>query len=396
MNKFFTYISLALSLAACTGEEGIITPEPDIKGDGDLVVTDKITGDLMNLDTPILITNNSHSSRAALKYDDATKKMMFKWSDDDCIGVFTYSESEPAKSSQMKFPQIKSGDDTDQHRTFMTNDGALKVETGNQYVACLPYFKDHPLNYTNIPVSYTGQRQTEPVDFSNYWNDQNDKGYQDSQEKASAHLSAYDYLCTGPTETTENGGIHFSLNRMAAIVRFWIQISPDNNYVYDELQLTNPSKAFTTAATMDAAAITLTPTATSHTLSLMLGNDSEGFDMTEKTNDGTKSTTPFYDWYAGTYTGYIMAYMMVAPIDLTTADPCQIYLLAHEKNNPTEKHYFMSGPLSKPSLQPNTFYQWTVASLSEYSPIQFSEITVEEWRKGTEFTNDGGSGTGSW
>lgn len=99
MNKFFTYISLALSLTACTGEEGIITPEPDIKGDGDLVVTDKITGDLMNLDTPILITNNSHSSRAALKYDDATKKMMFKWSDDDCIGVFTYSESEPAKSS---------------------------------------------------------------------------------------------------------------------------------------------------------------------------------------------------------------------------------------------------------------------------------------------------------
>lgn len=391
MNKIITYIAVLLFLAACSSDHIVIEPATD--------VAEEVAGIGVKIEAPVGL-GDEFISRSSLTYDDAKDIMAFQWGNDDCIGVFTYNKDDAEHSSQQKFSQIE-GDprNTDPLlRYFETNDFKVVVDPNSKYVACLPYFANHPVNYTNIPVSYTGQRQTKPVDFSNYWNNKNDEAYKTSQQAASAHLSQYDYLCTGITTPKPDGSILFNLNRMGAVVRFWILINQENNYVYDELQLVNSSKEFTTEATMNAETKTLTATATSHVLSLQLGEDGEGFDMTEKTNNGTKSTTPFYDYYNGTYTGYIMAYMMLAPINLQGDDVehCELYLIAHEKANPTNKHYFKATGLSKPNLQPNSFYKWTIVP-GEDEPIEFSTITVEEWRKGTEFNNgDNGAGTGSW
>lgn len=382
MKTSITYIAALLLLAACSSENIVIEPATD--------TAEETAGIGVRIEAPVGL-GDEFISRASLTYDDAKDIMAFKWDDSDCIGVFPYVNA--SNSSQQKFSQLI-GDprNTDWLRYFKTQDNALCVDPtkDKDYVACLPYFANHSVNYTNIPVLYTGQRQIEPVDFSNYWNDKNDKAYKDSQPKASAHLSQYDYLCSGKTTPESDGSIHFDLKRMGAIVRFWIRIDPKNNYVYDELQLVNNSKEFTTEATMNAEAQTLTPTATSNVMTLKLG--AEGFDMTDQTNDGTKSTTPFYDYYNGTYTGYIMAYMMLAPIDLTNVGNCELYLVAHEKANPENKHYFKATGLSKPNLQPNSFYKWTIVP---GEPIEFSDITVEQWREGTTFDNNG-AGTGTW
>lgn len=386
MKTSITYIAALLLLAACSSENIVIEPATD--------TAEEVAGIGVRIEAPVGL-GDEFISRASLTYDDANDIMAFKWDDADLLGVFTYNDH----SQQLPFKQLKDDRNTPLLRYFETNDNKVVVDPKSPYVACLPYLSGQN-DYTKIPVSYTGQRQIEPVDFSNYWNDKNDKAYKDSQPKASAHLTDYDYLCSGVTTSDDNGSILFDLKRMGAVVRFWIRIDPKNNYVYDELQLVNNSKAFTTEATMNAETQELTPTATgkSHVMTLKLGAENIGWDMSVKDNDGTKSTTPFYDYYNGTYTGYIMAYMMLAPINLQGDDVenCELYLVAHEKEYSENKHYFKATGLSKPNLQPNSFYKWTIVP-GEDTPIEFSTIKVEEWRNGTSFDNgDNGAGTGSW
>lgn len=394
MKKLLSYIFVFLAVTACSTEDIVTTPDTETD------VTTETEGIKVEIEAPVGL-GDADASRSTIVYDDDKNIMAFKWNDGDSIGVFTLTD-DPTKSQQQKFAQVKDDSDTDLLRTFKTQDGKLKVNPNFKYLACLPYIEEHTLNYTlnytNIPIDYTGQCQTEPVDFRKYRTDKKDSDYKKSQPKASAHLSKYDFLCTGETEPTPTGGILFKMNRMGAFVRFWIVIKPENNYVYDELQLVNNSKMFTTKATMNAKDMTLTATEESHTITLQLGEEGKGFDLTEQTNDGENSTTPFYDWKkeSNTYTGYIMAYMMLAPINLQGDDVenCFIYLVAHEKEHPENKHYFKSPGLSKPNLQKNSFYKWTVYP-DEDMPIEVSSITVEEWREGTSIENNG-IGTGSW
>lgn len=394
MKTSITYIAALLLLAACSSENIVIEPATD--------TAEEVAGIGVRIEAPVGL-GDEFISRASLTYDDAEDIMAFQWGNDDLLGVFA-CDNDASKRQQLSFSQLKDDprntnpDPSDPLlRYFETNDHQVVVNPENQYVACLPYFDGKQLlDYTKIPVSYTGQRQTKPVDFSNYWNDKTDADYKTSQQDASAHLSQYDYLCSGVTTPDANGSIHFDLSRMGAIVRFWIRIDPKNNYVYDELQLVNKDADFITEATMDAATKTLTATGTSHVMALQLGEEGKGFDMTTQSQVDNKSTTPFYDYYNGTYTGYIMAYMMLAPINLKGNDVenCELYLVAHEKEHSENKHYFKATGLSKPDLQPNSFYKWTIVP-GEDEPIEFTNITVEEWREGTTFDNNG-AGTGTW
>lgn len=398
MKKLYIFFTILLTLTACSSENNAIDNEgPEVEP----VV--EVKGIQVELTDPVGL-GDENITRSTIVYDDTKDIMAFKWGDTDCIGVFTYTD--PEHSQQKRFSQINAPENTDHLRAFQTDEQKLKVNTDYKYVSCFPYFESHPTNYTNIPVSYLGQRQTKPVDFSNYWNNKNDEGYKESQKEASAHLPAYDFQCTGVTKPTPTGGIHFKMNRMGAIVRFWIKLKQEYNFVYDELQLVNSTKQFTTMGTMNAAnaaTTALTPTGQSHVVNLQLGEKlgekNKGFDMTEQAL-GTNGlpTTPFYDYYNDKYTGYLMLYMMLAPIDLTGDDVenCFIYLVAHEKDHPENKHYFKSGPLSKPNLKPNTFYKWSPTP-GEDTPIEMESIKVEVWREGTTFSNgDNGSGTEKW
>lgn len=387
MKKIYAIIITILSLTACSSDTEL--PAPPHIGQ------EEPQGIRVEIEAPYGLGDADVASRSSLYYDDAKNIMEFEWDNSDCIGVFSLTD-DPARSQQLKFTQIEDPSNTSMLRTFMTNDKKLQVSTQYRYLAYLPYFPDHELDYTIIPVDYTGQRQTKPVNFTKYRTDKSNADYKKSQKEASAHLGDYDFLCTGPTDPTPNGGILFKMNRMGAIVRFWIVIDPKNNYVYDELQLVNNSKKFTTKATMDANALTLTATEQSNVMSLQLGVD--GFDLSDPTNNGSYSTNPFYDWKkeTNTYTGYIMAYMMLAPINLQGDDveKSVLYITAHEKDHPERKHYFKSPGLSKPNLRPNSFYKWTV--YPEDMPIELTSITVEEWRESTTAFENDGNGTGKW
>lgn len=379
MKKLFTYIAPLLLLASCSSEVTLVD---------DYDEQEEVKGIVAEIKDPVLL-GDEFISRSSLVYDDVNRIMEFKWDKGDCIGVFT---CDPEHSQQQTFSQVEDPNNNDDHlRTFKTQDGYLSVTPGQNYVSHFPYIAAS--DYTHIPIDYTGQKQTASVDFSDYKKTP-DTRYKKSQPLASAHLSNYDFMCTGPITPTAGGGIHFPLTRMGAIVRFWLVIGKQYKYVYDELMLVNNAANFTTTATMDAELKTLTATATSHILTLKLGD--EGFDMSVVPAEGVSNAFYYWNPSKNDHQGYIQAYMMVAPIDLTGDDveSCVLYLVAHEKNTPENKHYFKSIGLSKPNLQPNTFYQWTVTP-GEDTPIEFQTITVEEWREGTSFEN-GGKGTGSW
>ena len=392
MKRLFTYIATLLLLSACTSEDAAI---------GDMTADD-VVGIQVEIEDPKGL-GDEFVSRASLAFNDAKNIMEFKWDDDDVIGVFTYNSSNSSHSQQQRFSQVSNDPiNTDNLRAFMTQDGRLHVDENFKYVSCFPYFANHKVDYTNIPVDYTGQCQKDPVDFSDYKNTPN-TNYMKSQPKASAHLSDYDFLCTGITDPTPTGGIHFKMNRMGAIVRFWIVLDKKYNYVYDSIQVVNRTKQFTLKATMDAEKMTLTPTEQSHIVNLKLGSERFGFDMSEVPTESASSK--FYYWNGTKHSGYIMAYMMFGPIDLkgtseNPSDPgyvenCFIYLVAHEKGHSEKIHYFKSPGLSKPNLTPNAFYKWTIYP-KEDTPIEVSEITVEEWREGTTFYNGDGNGTATW
>lgn len=382
MKKYFTYIATVLALAACSSEDSVTGNATGMEN------VDEASGIVVKMESPVGL-GDENVTRSTLIYDDAQNKMVSGWEADDCIGVFALADG--VHQQQQKFTQVPGGDISDPHkRWFQTPDQKMVVEGEKDFVAYIPY-KDGVTDYTKIDIDYTGQMQTDPVDFSDYWGDKTK--YSASQPKASKHLNDYDYSCTGIITSSADGKLHLDMKRVGAIVRFWIVIDPSCNYVYDELQLVNKDKAFTTVATMNAATKELTPVVENNMISLKLGEG--GFDLTVQDNDDGKSTTPFY-WYSssGKYTGYIMAYMMMAPIDLTGVDNCTLYLVAHDSEG--TKHYLKSEGLSKPNLKANSFYKWTCYPGMD-DPIKFSEITVQDWKEGTEVTNgDEGTGTEAW
>ena len=94
--------------------------------------------------------------------------------------------------------------------------------------------------------------------------------------------------------------------------------------------------------------------------------------------------------------GYIVTYMMVAPIDLRDAEEISIYLKGHDGVG--NSHYYKSkGKLEKPNLTANMFYQWTSADNSDNAAIVFDKITVQDWEKDVIYSNgEEGTGTSTW
>ena len=52
--------------------------------------------------------------------------------------------------------------------------------------------------------------------------------------------------------------------------------------------------------------------------------------------------------------------------------------------------------LAKKNLQADVLYQWSTANAAEDAPIEFQNITIQEWTEGPGFTNADGNGTADW
>lgn len=393
MRKIFAYILTALAITACTSEENFIEEEAqELPLDGICVSFEKP------------IPANMPGSRSALVYDKfgTSTAPVFEWGDNNLL-AFPLNVENIQYVQPIEFKQTGQGNASSREFIPVTNSVSPLVG-GRQYVAFyLNNVLKGDINGYTVPVSFKNQNQTGHVDMRHYFDNpistDNHNVYMASERAASAHLSQFDYLCSEPATAYDKGGIRFSLKRMSVIVRFYIKY-PAANMVYTDLQLYNESKKFTLDATIDVSAKTMTTKsaddATSHVMTLKFGQETspgvyEGFDIGESGNEN-----PFYK-YNGT-NAYLIAYMMLAPINLKEAEKqSELYLIAHEKGNKEAKHYYKATLGTKPDLLAGQYFQWAPGSGRDPdTPIEFTETTIQKWEQANGIDNGDGNGTGGW
>ena len=155
--------------------------------------------------------------------------------------------------------------------------------------------------------------------------------------------------------------------------------------VYDGIQLVAAGKKFILTGILEADKRVITPLIVSSAMDL------EFSPKLEMRTEVSSSAADYY--YNGA--GYIVSYMMIAPIDLRDAGEISIYLKGHIGNN--TYYYKSKGELEKPNLTANMFYQWTSADNSDNPAIIFDEISVQDWERDVIYSNgEEGTGTSTW
>ena len=405
--------------------------------------------------------NDVLASKSQLYYDRVNKKMKFTWvKADDHIGIFAKGN----KTIQMDFKLDPEQDLSYQEKSvtgvFMPKDGGVNpISGGTLYYTYFPYKEQNMVNgnftYENIPISYRGQTQATNEQMNRYWigGSENNEKFLQSEKDAAAHLSNYTYLISDASATAGNH-VHFHYSYVGSIVRFYLlcPTHASDDIYYDSLQVYNSEANFTLDATVNIATKEVTPTKTSHVISL-------GFypaiDMTNNRDD-TKDTYHYWD-KDSPEDGYIMAYMMISPINLksSVSESSTLYLMGRKPSYYTYDEYieakhngksveefnaldkvermkiyetkdaynsavnpdvddakwatmtnidkmkdyerkFFKATLSKIDFIAGKHHQWSKAGLTADAPITFEEISIQEWEEGPGFNNEEGNGTGEW
>ena len=450
MKKIFTYMTLMATvlLTACSDDDiaksSSVTDSLDkysVLGTmASVAVFEEGTGD-----------NDAVISKSQLYYDRVNNQLKFNWtkpaSSDpeydakvDHIGIFAQAETEVAKKTQMDFKLDPNEDVQEQGSTvtgaFIDSDQDVNPITGDKlYYTYSPFItkteETGDFTYEAVPVSYSGQVQKANEQMGYYFNGTSEAlaSFLKSEKAATEHLSKFDYMVSDATATA-GSHVHFNYSHVASIVRFYM-ICPSaasDNIFYDSLQVYNSEANFTVKATMNLEEKTLAPTKTSHVMTL--GFD-PAIDMTcnnQHSSEDTYKHKISYYWKEDGSRGYIMAYMMVAPINLKNLnEQSTLYLIgrkalsyytdyedynaAHdpditeeqfnallpsEKIKTYERKVYKKSNMSKLNFQAGKHHQWSVSGAAAGDPITFEEITIQQWTEGPGFTNDDGNGTADW
>lgn len=347
--------------------------------EGDAVMDHEVYATLPELDYDNVVT------RSALIYNYSEKKMHFSWDSGDKIGVFAVN-NDPSRRQQIQY-DLKGGAGT-MAGSFDTYDTDVQadIKKDKSYLAFRPYSKVG--NYAKLDVKYDGQTakaypKMKYFPFPGNVNANANAGkYNASEAAASAHLTDADYMVAPPVVASMDHHCAFEFKRIGAVVRFYLK-SP-KAMIYDGIQLVAKGKKFVLSGMLDAQKRVITPVTTSTAMFL---NFSSPLDMSKPT-----STSADY-YYNGV--GYIVSYMMIAPIDLRDAEDISIYLKGHIGS--TTYYYKSQGTLEKPNLTANLFYQWTSGDNNGDPAIIFDHISVQEWERDVIYSNgEEGTGTSTW
>ena len=418
MKKLITYSTLlcATMLVACSSDEDFAGLEKDSAA----------LADYNTVQMPELQTAGSQgmASKSSLSYNYITGGTTFKWDIGDKLGVYPVKDPDDdilPENSTKELWEIKRLENEGKLGIFDSDDAHISSYMGKSYIAVYPNIRDDK-DYRDIPVTYDGQKQTASSKLGLYQQGLSDADrmaeYAESEETACSHLSDYDYMVDTERLATETTGrIRFQMQRLSAIVRFFMTVpgmaTETSRMVFDSLQLYNASKFFANQTILDASTgeYSETPTRQSHVLSLQLGD--YGFDYTACSAD---------DDYYRNGRWVMTGYLMVPPIDLDTKSTLYLigrqpalYADAEEYNTAngtsltdeqfaalttaqkmkewTRKVY--KAELVEKNLEANKIYQWSTTE-DEDEPIEFEEIQIQEWEKATGFTNEDGYGTEDW
>ena len=391
MRKNYPYIiALIMSVLVLSCTADIATPEAE-----DSPISD--TGDAVIGIIPEMETDDEGMTRSTLIFSPTLRAMTFAWEQTDTIGVFPY-EFTNISTTQQKFGILPT-EINGLSAKFKKDDDAIQMlEKGKQYVSYSP-FSTVDESRNAVHATFRNQIQKESVNMDAYYQKEqsNDmmNAYLESEAKASAHLGKYDYMVSSATAPVD-GKASFHFTRLGSIVRFYLRI-PAEGY-YDSIQVINKDADFIIDADLDItkpdAAKAFVNPVTSHIVSLAFRKDvtdesgnvtgQNGFDLYYTENN------QYYDKRSSVKRGYIIAYMMFAPINLKADNIGQstLYLLGHD-NDGNRTYYRAADKLSKINIAQNKTQQWAPAQLENDQPIDFVPVEVEIWKDDTNIENNG-------
>ncbi|MGN1375869.1 MAG: hypothetical protein ACI4V5_04860 [Prevotella sp.] len=391
---YLYFLLLTLGFTACTNDDDRITEDvSDIADNGSsLYATLPSTGPVQQ-----------GKLRSTISFDDNTKTMVFSWEEGDKIAVFPYKEDNSSTQVLYKIDEIK-----DAHNaTFVQDDADVNygdITKGTTYVSYLPVVQNHEGGSNAIPVTFRNQAQENMVNMKDYYAESSAReDYKASEMKATEHLPKYDFL-TSTAESPEDGSLHFQYTRLSSIVRLFLKVTDE--ITYDEIFIINKEADFILDAQMDISKTdskeAFTNPTTAHTISLKLGKATKNIVDEQEiiTYDGFKvwnddATDDKCTLWSNRYNkGYIVLYMMFAPIELKNLSVnSTLYLIGHDNNK--NKQYYKA-TLSKINIAQNKIQQWAPAQMDDPDgAIEVTKAEVEEWLEDTNFDN-GGTGTDDW
>lgn len=336
-------------------------------------------------------TSTSHQSvrKRATYFDGAKMGVYFKWETDDKVGIFPIQGNQAelqGNADQQLFNCTSVADETAEGNSsahFRPENENFAWTEGYSYRAYYP-FNPSATDATQVPLSYTGQKQTAMVDMVSYYDNEKTKNFQpyyDSEVKASAHLSQYSYLKSEDSSLSD-GKMQFQMNHLGGVVRFFLSLPKSTPINVSEVRLVATKPVFAESATFNMIDGTTQAGSLSNSITLA----TEGISFSGETT---------YDYY------YLVAYAMAYPVALTSDDVLgttgKIYIYVRGKNNIDEDLYYRSGAITKKDISAGALTQFSVKPNEKDEPIEMQPISVQEWTEGITFSNgEEGTGTGNW
>lgn len=398
MNIYSKIITLAFVLSAldaCTNDDNATGIEDELLNGAYVSKVDFEDGD--------------EDTRSTFVFD--ANQMVGAWEAGDLVGIYATASTDGTPSDenaqQSPFKLTASGTGY----IYMDFAGAGEYEwTEFKRTAYFPYdAKNDPtaepaVSYKGIPFSFKGQKQTGGVNMTAYYNgtgsndetDPNGPGYQNITYKASeaaacAHLGAYDFMIAPEQDYTvhENTGIgyvRFPMNHVGAIARFFL-LAPKEKLRINKMRLVASEPVFYTDFTADLS---------SHNPVSLIENGVRG-DNCQITPVGDKTAvleldfpttakpyvTVDYNATTAPYGHYLLAYMMMYPVDLSGVKELYLYVEAETldaSGNPTGKiKNYRTSNLEKKVMSSGKYYQWKYKALDDDHPIELT-ATVIPWQ----------------
>jgi len=457
MKKIFTYMGLmaAALLTACSNDD-IAQSSTKTSQIEEIAIDGNYITMPIALHEEDWDGNKIPSSKAQLYYDYSSGQATFNWVVEDIVGVYPVDKDNPGNSTiqSWKIWHVKQSGNKS-IGIFDQDDEHIGHHEGS-FIAVFPYITDDT-DYRNIPITYLGQIQSASSKMHKYLIGKYEE-YVNSEREAGSHLAKYDYLVDSERAATEESGkVRFDMKRLGAVTRFFIKVPA--KIVFDSLQVYNSEKEFTLTTTLDASTgeYAAEPTRKSKVISLQLNKF--GFDywksvagddnyysetvgwtmqcyMMVAPIDLSEESTPtstlyligrephFYanaeeyniaKGYGPSDPGYIADAAAYAA--LPASDKMKVYinvsafntakgtsltpaefdeLSTAQKMSEWTRKVYKADNLVKKNLQADGLYQWTVTGAGPDTPIEFQNITIQEWENGPGFTNADGNGTADW
>ncbi|MDO4992008.1 MAG: hypothetical protein Q4E26_03525 [Prevotellaceae bacterium] len=321
IDRNILYLLATVLLSACTSTDTELMMDESVIKKPNVIIAE--------IQEPVVYQQGI--TRSTLIYNYSEDRMKFSWGGGDVkLGVYPVG-NDPKKSQPI--PYRLESILSDLGGVFESEDKKVSLAKTKKYISLKPYFKKD--DYSQIQLSYEGQTAEYSPQFCYYPKFSKNIGYlkdypekveeynikyNESEARACQHLGEFDYLISAQTESA-TGDFYFKLRRVGVIARFYFKFGEEQykDLVIESIRLAadKGNKPFNTQISLNASSaidgenVSVKAIRNLKTSGFVELKYPKGLDLTQTDKDAD-------DYYIYNNSCYIAAYMMLAPVDLSS------------------------------------------------------------------------------